>query len=122
MIISILLLLVDEPLAPFTDNDKKIIQNKLDTVLIDGQSARHKWVARKNTTAYCGWVNAKNQMGAYTGWKPYYILYAKPTVIDKFEIVLGPVFGDIDSDDASQRIVFQFCQKYGYNPYTPPSD
>ena len=48
------------------------IQNKLDEQLLDGASARFKWLPLKNSKGfYCGLLNAKNYLGAYTGFKPF---------------------------------------------------
>lgn len=48
------------------------IRNKLDLELLDGASARFKWLPLKNSKGfYCGLLNAKNSLGAYTGFKPF---------------------------------------------------
>ena len=54
------------------DTDK--VKTYFDGVLFDGQSARYKLDFVKAGVLICGQVNAKNRMGAYTGWTPFYYL------------------------------------------------
>ena len=53
---------------------KVAIQEALDRRLRDGVSARYLWPKDRGQGAYCGWVNAKNALGAYIGWQPYLVV------------------------------------------------
>lgn len=44
--------------------------------LADPYSAHYDWQPIKDEVVYCGWVNAKNQFGAYTGYQPFLALFA----------------------------------------------
>ena len=58
-----------------SDQMKTSIQAAFDAKLLDGQSARYRWPnENKNGVVYCGFVNAKNSFGAFTGFKPFYVL------------------------------------------------
>ena len=44
-----------------------------DMQLFDGQSARWRFEGQvPETELVCGYVNAKNRLGAYTGFQPFY--------------------------------------------------
>ena len=80
------------------------IRDAVGRKLADPFSAQYEWQAVRSDTLYCGWVNAKNQLGAYTGYRPFMVLYAitasgKPLVMS----------ADLDPD-----IVTPMCLKEGY--------
>lgn len=50
------------------------IKDHLDTVLIDGASARFRWQPVKSPRVYCAHVNSRNRMGGYTGWRLFYVM------------------------------------------------
>lgn len=52
------------------------IKESIGKKLADPYSAQYEWQPVKNEMSYCGWVNAKNQFGAYTGLKPFMVLYS----------------------------------------------
>lgn len=90
------------------------IKRHFDADLLDGPSARWKWPAMRKSAKglYCGWVNAKNKLGAYTGWKPFYV----------FE-VNGKVDGEIDDGQSSTAIMLDvLCTQKGYDITEPPRD
>ena len=53
----------------------------------------------------CGYVNAKNSFGGYTGAKPFYGLLSPDLLV--FSVV------DIGSDDISVSVTRQMCQMSG---------
>lgn len=48
--------------------------------LKDADSAKFRGIKRKGAFSYCGWVNAKNSYGGYTGYSVFYATQ-KATVI-----------------------------------------
>ena len=87
------------------------IRNKLNVTLFDGFSARYLWPpVRGRAGQYCGWVNAKNRMGAYTGFKLFAVKY------DLKSLTADSVIID-DSDD--QRVIEITCEVMGYSPKPP---
>ena len=87
-----------------------LIKAHFDNALLDGTSARWKWQLQRHPQVYCGWVNAKNRLGAYSGWKPYYVMFGKTGKVDKGEIV-----GEGDST----IMLDAFCISWGYNIVSP---
>lgn len=64
------------PPLRFTDAQKAEIVAQIKDKLVDGQSAQWRWADRApGKDWYCGFVNAKNSFGGYTGFRPYVILY-----------------------------------------------
>jgi hypothetical protein len=55
-------------------------------------------------------VNAKNRFGAYSGWKPFYVVFEKSGKIDGAQIV-----GEGDS-----RVLLEaLCNSWDYNITSP---
>lgn len=74
--------------------------------LKDPESARFgvtRGAVADGTMYACGYVNAKNSFGGYTGEKPYFGLFSNSS----YSVV------SIGSDAISINIVNQFCAKYG---------
>ena len=57
---------------PISAAEKRRIIAYFDGLLLDGPSARWKWGKVVNETTACFSINAKNRMGAYTGWELYF--------------------------------------------------
>lgn len=57
---------------PVTPAEQGAVRRYFDGVLFDGQSARWRFDKVRGDLFVCGYVNAKNQLGAFTGWKPFY--------------------------------------------------
>lgn len=58
--------------ADFSDADFEGLRKAMDSNLRDSVSARFKDVKLgKDGTTVCGFVNAKNSYGAYTGYEPF---------------------------------------------------
>lgn len=79
-------------------------------MLIDGASARYIWPIQKNDVGYCGWVNAKNTFGAYTGYRIFYVLGARTNA------GIYKVNGPPDFDEIAERM----CRDLGYPVHSPP--
>lgn len=79
-----------KPAAPFkarpiTASEKAEIMREADKLLFDGPSARWQWGERKSAHLYCGMVNAKNRLGAYVGWRPFYFFQGKFKIVPEGE-------------------------------------
>lgn len=62
---------------PATDPPMSAVETAIKDGLIDGESARWRWFPARQTGAvvtYCGFVNAKNRMGGYTGFNPVWVV------------------------------------------------
>lgn len=73
--------------------------------LADPFSAQYDWQTVKSEVAYCGWVNAKNQLGAYTGYQPFFVLYAVNAKSGQAKVY------DVDMEP---NIVTPMCLRNGY--------
>lgn len=62
-----------EPVGQPTSAQFENARRLLDERLLDFPSARFRDV-RADQGRICGFVNAKNAMGAYTGWKPFGVM------------------------------------------------
>lgn len=54
---------------------ESMVRSNLERKLIDGESARFLDLKRGPGTYVCGLINAKNRLGAYTGFKPFIIQF-----------------------------------------------
>ncbi|MFC5370935.1 hypothetical protein ACFPIF_00110 [Brevundimonas faecalis] len=61
---------------PLTDANIASARHALDERLLDYTTARFRDV-RGNGAALCGFVNAKNRMGAYTGWSRFVVIFTE---------------------------------------------
>lgn len=99
--------------APVTDRIVADARDALDRRLLDFPSARFRDV-RGNALLICGFVNAKNRMGAYSGWDRFayvdlgddpYLLIDDPDETD--DILLDALCGEdgnkLTGDDLSRR-------------------
>lgn len=61
---------------PLTEDDKTEIRTAVKRELLDPDSARFRWNPEMlEPEHYCGFVNAKNRMGGYVGFKAFIIDY-----------------------------------------------
>ena len=59
---------------------KDAVEASIKDRLFDGDSARWRWPERiEGQDFYCGFVNAKNSYGAYTGFKPFMVMLVQGT-------------------------------------------
>ena len=96
--------------GPYPGDFKKRVYESIEEVLFDAETARFKWIGKpqqmwgwKNPTGigrrFYGWgvcfkVNAKNRMGGYVGYKPYFaLLQPEQTLVGRSPDDLRPVNG-----------------------------
>lgn len=81
------------------------IKESVGKQLADPFSAQYDWQPVKDDMLYCGWVNAKNSFGAYTGYQPFMVLYFTGNKSGKAKVV-----------DASMTptVVSKMCLDKGY--------
>lgn len=73
--------------------------------LADPLSAQYDWQPAQEGVVYCGWVNAKNQFGAYSGYQPFMVLYVVNEQSGKAMV------SKVDLED---YIVTPMCLRKGY--------
>lgn len=81
----------DEPIIPdrpVSPDLQAKVRTYFDNALRDGPSARWRWEKLKGGKVVCGYVNAKNALGAYSGWSPFVFVVADET---------GSVFDERDA-------------------------
>ncbi len=105
MLTIIALVLAATQPVPFTETQKSAVSESVGKKLADPFSAKYEWQAVKSETVYCGMVNAKNQFGAYTGYKPFLVLYyinnkAKNLTVIKTEM--------------APEVIMKMCIESGY--------
>lgn len=98
--------------APLTASDQTAIKKSLSGVLLDAESARWRWPKPVSDIQYCGWVNAKNALGAYTGFRQFYIMGVKDNR-GKYEVF------DVKTDP---QLVAMFCAKAGHSTTEIPEE
>lgn len=105
MLSLIALALAAAPLPALTDANKEVIKSTIGRYLKDPYSAQYEWPAIKNSTTYCGFVNAKNGFGAYEGYQPFLVLYYIGLKTKQLTVV---------NSEMDPRIVNQLCLEAGY--------
>lgn len=116
MLFSMLVAMAEFAPRPLPDADRIAIQKVSEIKMLDGKSARFIWPKQRDASLYCGFVNAKNAMGGYTGYKPFSVLLGKPA--SGFSIL------DYGAKGSSKTLIGVFskaCQDHGYslNPSEP---
>jgi hypothetical protein len=106
---------------PLTERNKADIIRQLKDKLGHGETALWRWpLHQRKYGLYCGWVNAQNYFGDYTGWKPFVVvggvISTGEFTVDVSAIVSG---GPSKKPD---YIVANLCPKYGYDLSGPPSE
>lgn len=81
------------------------IKESVGKELADPFSAQYDWQPVRDEMLYCGWVNAKNQFGAYTGYKPFMVLYSVGNKSGKVSVY---------SADLEPHVVTPMCLQKGY--------
>jgi hypothetical protein len=97
-----------------TGKDIAEIENGTRYVLKDPESAMFRDIQalkRGNVTTICGWVNAKNSFGGYTGYVPFtgflMLLSDKPRVPSYTFSVMG-------GSELESNYVIENCRKAGF--------
>ena len=101
--------------APLIPRDREAIKAFVADKLYDGESARWRWPLAREPAGYCGWVNAKNRMGAYVGWRLYYVFYLSGA--GGVKVLRARMTGD---DDAETAKINSLCADDGYDISGPP--
>lgn len=104
---------------------KSAIMQAADAKLIDGASARYKWPNEdRGGVVYCGWVNAKNRMGGYTGWSPFISVGGHedgPKGDGSYAV--GQIYiGSDNNEGADNAIIAKFCPAAGFDTAHVPAD
>lgn len=62
-------------LSPLAETDKDVIRAEIRSMVKDPESARFQWIPhignKPDKTLVCGFVNARNGYGGYTGFQPF---------------------------------------------------
>ena len=114
-----------EPTTPYnlTAANKRDIITQIKDELFDGESARWRWPKHvPEFGLYCGFVNAKNRLGAYTGFKPFMVIGGVPgdnVSVGKY-LVANVKFSTNNEDDTVTGVVKQMCSSKGYDTSSVP--
>lgn len=97
---------------PFTAAEKAEVRAAFADILKDPSSAEIRWLPVSDPMTYCGWVNAKNSYGGYTGYTAFAFQYHRD---EKGLNIRGLALldGKIGSDF--------LCRVGKYNLKAPPS-
>lgn len=91
---------------PLSVREQAEIRRVVGGKLKDGESARWQWpvpTTQGQTIAYCGFVNAKNSYGGYTGFAQFFVLLTRGAHPSASGVAIG---GD---DALSTQIVDRLC-------------
>lgn len=115
------------PTGPYSlslANKRDIIAQVKDK-LLDGESARWRWPKHvAEFGLYCGFVNAKNRMGAYTGFTPFMVLGGVgdgPKATGQFKVFSATLATD-DPSDGDTVVVNKMCADKGYDLSSIPPE
>lgn len=97
-----------------SDPLRESVRTALRENLRDPASAQFRWLPRVDgEILYCGFVNAKNAFGGYTGFVPYLAILpgedAQSGHVTIFEIGSG------DADGFSNRFILTQCAEVGFD-------
>lgn len=117
---ALILAAAQAPAAQFprdlTAEDRAMIERQVRRELIDPESARFRWAPQMlESDIYCGFVNAKNHMGGYTGFKLFMTFIGtrhdgtRVVALAKISRPIGRL-----QESAEERM----CARYGY-PLSP---
>lgn len=108
------------PGKPLTAAHKKQIASAVKQQLKDPESAQFRWPAPHKFGLYCGWVNAKNSYGGYTGFQPFMIMggVGDGPKSDGSFLVMDTTIGSSGDD---QTIVLKMCSDHGFDMSGPPA-
>jgi hypothetical protein len=119
----------------FSDKEKAALTVALSQTLKDPESARFKWLpladyAGTNPVGYCGWVNAKNSYGGYTGFKRFFAMINRGPngefstgSIEHIEERSNPVLDRNASvgDAVTTGLLQGKCKRWGYTEFASAS-
>lgn len=100
---------------PFTGDGKRQVVAALSDRLVDGESARWRWLQPRRQDSglmiYCGWVNGKNRLGGYTGFQTFWAVGVWAD--GKFDVAL--------SEFNNAAVARQMCEKAGFDMSEMPA-
>ena len=67
-------------MAPHQTSPEKAAQSILQTSVYDPESLRLRDVVQNSPGVYCGWLNAKNRVGGYVGFRRFVIWQGSPRI------------------------------------------
>lgn len=76
-------------------------------VFLDYPASRVRWAAKGATDFVCGEFNAKNAMGGYTGYEPFYWDSAANKVVLMGPSDLAPIMKDMIEKTCSSGMIYQ---------------
>lgn len=115
------------PTGPYSLSpaSKRDIIAQVKDKLLDGESARWRWPKHvAEFGLYCGFVNAKNRMGAYTGFTPFMVLGGVgdgPKATGQFKVFSATLATDNPSD-GDTVVVNKMCADKGYDLSSIPPE
>jgi len=92
MLIAFALAIAAQTSSPST-NEKRIIEGLIKYDLKDPGSAKFRYLPYRRAESghvYCGYVNAKNSFGGYTGFRMFHVTF----IYSKAKLVTGVAFVD----------------------------
>lgn len=100
----------------FSPTNKRDIIAQVKFKLLDGESARWRWPKHvEEFGLYCGFVNAKNHMGAYTGFTPFMVIGGVgngPKASGQFKVYSASIATD-DPASSDTAVVIKMCTDKG---------
>jgi hypothetical protein len=118
---------VATPTGPYSLSpaNKRDIVAQVKDKLLDGESARWRWPKHvAEFGLYCGFVNAKNRMGAYTGFTPFMVLGGVgdgPKSTGEYK-VFSVTMGRDNPDDTDTSVIMKMCADKGYDLSSIPPE
>jgi hypothetical protein len=110
---------------PLTERNKADIVRQIKDKLGHGDTALWRWpLHQRKYGLYCGWVNAQNFFGEYTGWKPFMVIGGVSSASDstgEFTVHVSEIESGGPSIDAAY-IIASMCPKNGYDLSGPPPE
>ena len=106
------------PTGPLPDEARAAVMQSINDKLRDSETARWRWpdVPETSGLTYCGWLNAKNAYGAYTGYRPYAV------ILDKGAKGWFSRLVSLAEREAVEVIVRSQCAAKGYDMSGPPPE
>ena len=65
--------------SPISPALQAAIRSYMEVSLIDSTGTRWFWPTSRHNQFYCGWINGRNRMGGYVGWKKFLATFQSDT-------------------------------------------
>lgn len=107
---------------------KSVVMSAIGRKLLDADSAKFVWPKENaNGVVYCGWVNSRNSVGGYVGYRPFMIIgshMAGPKGRTDYRASSAYVYDPTDHVESAG--IGSGCAKGGFDlsrvPSTNPND